>query len=210
MEEHRLKEMGTYDESRFNRLYKSMTPLKRKLASNISYQRLGLEYKDILAEFDIKFLFAYHKYQSFDENKLQAHLIRALQFYKCRILREIYKEKNSSTKVEINDQTEYEHGLIDTSIEDSKAYQLETAIDWINKNLSPDGRKVFVTELNPPAYIINKLQIGGRKVINHIPASLVCEYLGWENTQAQLNRISDLRKEIRYTVQLARTHFKRD
>jgi hypothetical protein len=209
MEEHRLKEMGIYNIPLFNRLYKQMIPLKRKLASNIQYQKLGLEYSDLLSAFDIKFIFAFQKYEgTMNEDLLQGHIIKALQFYRNRILREIYKEKNSAVKVEITDATEYDFNLIDQELEDSKSYQLEVATRYVNNMLSSDARLVFMVELNPPAYIINKLQEQGRRMINHIPAILICEYLNWPKTQTQINRVSELRREIRYSVNKARQHFR--
>jgi hypothetical protein len=210
MEEHRLQQMGIYDAELFERIYKQMIPLKRKLASNIQHNKLGVEYEDLLSMFDVKLLFAFQKYAGkMDENLLQGHIIKALQFYRNRILREIYKEKNSAPKVEINDLTEYDFNLLEPELEESKSYQLEIATKWVYSHLSQDARLVFMVELNPPAYIINKLQEQGRKMINHLPAYLVCEYLGWPQNQTQINRISELRREIRHTVKMARVYFKK-
>src|SRR5210317_1611613 len=97
MEEHRLTPMKEgYNEELFNRLYEELTPLKKRLASQINTKTLNIEYKELMSWFDVKFLFVYNKYvDQTNPDILKGHLINALQLYKNRILKYLITKKNS-------------------------------------------------------------------------------------------------------------------
>lgn len=202
MEEHRLKVLDEgYDKELFNKLYKNLTPLKKRLASQIDYKRFGLSYEDMLSWFDIKFIFVFQKHQGFSEQKMQAFLIKAMQTYKYRILRVAYQERYANNPIELTDINQFRYLPEDS---DGKLEMLEMVNNFMKNNLSPQAYIVYLIDLNPPLYIRNCLEINGKKNINNIPPSLICEYLDWGVSSNSINLVKQLRNEVKSAISKAR------
>ena len=216
MEEHRLKPMQEgYDEKLFNQLYAELTPLKRKLASGIDYRRFGVTYDELLSWFDIKFIFAFNKYYSVhNENVLRGHLIRALSFFKCRILRQAYKEKYSQNIIDLGSLENADNILKDRIPEDNYKLFRMLLFAFMQQRLHEDAYTVFQVDLNPPAALEPYLEYHRKKVdgkytkITEIPPKLLATYIGLPDNEEGINHIKKLRKLVSSTVEEAKEYFK--
>jgi hypothetical protein len=203
MEEHRLNPMGEYDERLFNKLYKDLYPLKRKLASQIDYRRFGVTYEDLLSWFDVKFIHTFNKYHTVHkENVLRGHLISALSFFKNRILRVAYQEKYSQTIIDMSTLDNPDRMFKENPQDNS--YELFKNLLWafMEKKLSYEAYQVFQVDYNPPEYILTRMRSKNAKV----PAPLVADYLGWPE-RAGTKMIKDSRIEIYEALQAAKYYF---
>lgn len=207
MEENRLKPMGDYDPKLFNELYKATEQLRRKLAYQIDARRLGVDYKEILSWFDVKFIFAFNKYVKVKEKEeLKAHLIRALQFFKNRILRKAYSKSNiHNSMIDIEEvyllketQVDYEY--------DEKEFFLGLIMEFMESSLCEDAYRVLQVELHPPLFILNELSKCNASTTK-IPSTMIADYLGWGISKEAVSRVEALRKEIRTGVEQAKAYF---
>ena len=204
MEEHRLKNMQLgYDVELFNQLYLDTYKLRRKLARSIDCNRFKVSYEDVVSWFDIKFIFVFNKYYGkMDNNILKGHIISSLSLYPNRIMRMAYSPKfNRQNIINFEDREAFEPLVGDDRKEE--ALFKEAALSYLKRNLPEEAYLVLQVELYPPYYIIQKLT-EQNKNIQKIPAHLIGEYLGWENT-SKINRI---RKLISKATEDARAYFK--
>lgn len=204
MEEHRLKEMQPgYDEQLFNDLYKQTEKLRNKLAYNIDANRFKVSREDIVSWFDIKFIFAFNKYYGkMDNDVLKGHIISALSFYKNRIMRMSYSDKyNMQNFINFEDREAMEP-LVGADREEERIYKNE-AFAYMKRNLPDEAYLIFQIDLEPPYYIIDKLQ-KENKNIKKIPARLISEYLGWDN----YTRVNKLRTLISKTIEEAKEYYR--
>lgn len=203
MEEHRLKPMPiNYNKELFNELFEETKKLRRKLARNIDCNRFKVEYEDVVSWFDVKFIFVFNKYYGkMDKDVLKGHIINSLNLYQNRIMRMSYSPKyNLQNVVNYEDRELFEELNISDYNEDFTFK--EAALAYMRKNLPEDAYTLLQIELYPPYYIINKLT-QENKNIQKIPARIISEYLGWENT----SRVNKLRKIIENTAEQARAFF---
>lgn len=202
MEEHRLKAMPKrFNEEVFHDIYKKTEELRRKLTYQIDHRRYGVEREDILSWFDIKFLFTFTKYHEEKPEILKAYIINSLQFFKNRILRYSYSQKNNVNRSTIDIDEVYNHkDLIEEAVYDETSYYLELASSYLQQHLSPNAYRVLQVELNPPTYILKRLV--DRQTTTKIPSRLIAEYLGLKESD-----MAGLRKEIQLATALAREHF---
>lgn len=202
---HRLKPMENYDEVLFNKLYKSIKPLIKKLSKNVDERRYNVSKDIIQSYFTDKFLYVFNKYHSeFDETKLKAYIINSLVTFKNRLLRSAY-----------NNQAEYNQSLsrLDDVYESSKELvddEEETLIKeeqhnvfhaFMKENLSMDAYLLFTIQLNPPPFIRDRVKNDNSK------ASIIVmlEFFDLPKTKSNANFISKLRKEIEQNVEKAKT-----
>lgn len=212
MEEHRLTKMkDNYDEKLFNDIYEKVQPLKRKLASTISTSKLGVEYEDILSWFDIKFIFVFNKY--FDTKPpdiLKGFIISSLQMFQTKILRRAYSNKNAPHSETIDIQEIYGlESLFTTQQEEDTSYDtfLKLALSFMKQHLSEDAFLVLDIQLNPPLYIIKKLNKLDKPGIDKIPSNLLSEYLSLGDSKRAIQYINELKREIKEVTYIAREHF---
>jgi hypothetical protein len=206
MEIHRLKPMKEgYDEKLFNQLYKETEPLRRLLTYQIDSRRYGVTPDIIKSWFDDKFIFVFNKYYGdITEGQLKGRIINALKTFKFRMLRKAYSKNN----IYLNEvRLDGEHGLIniiplEEEITNHQLF-LELALSYLKKNLCDDAFLVLEIELNPPHFILDKLNTSKTK----IPAKLIAEYLDLESTRDSSLYINDLRSEVQYWVQEAKNNF---
>lgn len=197
MEENRLKPMvDGYDEKLFNELYEQTAQLRKKLASQIDSRRFGVDYKEILSWFDIKFIFTFNKYfGSKDKDLLKGYIISSLQFFKNRILRSSYSKK---AQVYNTIDIEEVYNLQETTIEheyDEKQVFLQIALDFMKSRLSYEAYQILVIELNPPFYILDQIAKHQKYTTTKIPSSIIADYLGLDGTEG-VKYVNKLRKEI--------------
>jgi hypothetical protein len=208
MEEHRLKPMKQgYDEQLFYDLYQATNNLRKKLASEIDPKRFGVDYKEILSWFDIKFIYTFNKYFGEKEpNLLKAHLIRALQFFKNRILRAAYTNKNQVNNNTIDIEELYD--LQEPTIEyeyDEREFFMKLALEFMHNNLSEEAYRVLEVELHPPLYILTRLE--DKESTAKIPSNLIADYLGWGLGKDAIKQVNSLRREIKNITMVAKEHF---
>lgn len=203
MEEHRLKPMPiNYNKELFNELFEETKKLRRKLARNIDCNRFKVEYEDVVSWFDVKFIFVFNKYYGrMDKDVLKGHIINSLNLYQNRIMRMSYSPKYNLQNVVNYEDRELFEELNMTDYNEDFTFK-EAALAYMRKNLPEDAYTLLQIELYPPYYIINKLT-QENKNIQKIPARIISEYLGWENT----SRVNKLRKIIENTAEQARAFF---
>ena len=216
MEEHRLLPMKeNYDIPLFEKLYKETEPLRKKLASrhSINGRIFGVDQSEILSWFDVKFIFVFNKhYDNKNPDILKGFIINALKMYKYRILRSSLTQKNQQYSHTIDvEEIGYLENLISKPISEPepKDELLELSLAFLRKELSADASFLLDIELDPPLYILDKLQQQGKSPNTKIPSKLIAEYLSLSPTVDNLSYINDLRKEIRECTIKARDYFRK-
>jgi hypothetical protein len=211
MEESRLKPMAVgYDRELFDTLFKKTEALRRKLASEISYQRFGVDYQEVLSWFSVKFIHVFNKYHDKkNPDLLLGDLINSLKNFKCRILRKAYTVKYSQSIVSLSDPhtLEPEDFYEVPTNEDYQYERLEQIKFFFKQNLSDNAYLLFELQNNPPYYIIHKVRKQEIPSLHKIPDGVICDYLGLDVTDKTLRYISSLKKEIRTTLSYAKNHF---
>lgn len=205
---HRLKEMrSNYDVRLFNKLYKKLRPLVRKLSSNVDAKRFNVSPDIIESYFWDKFIYVFNKYSDYDENRMQATLINSLKVFKNRLLRKAYGEEAeynqslASLEVLYDDSKE----LIDDADEQKAAEdRLDALYAFMKKYLSPDAYLIFTIQLDPPGYIRDRLSSDNSRVTT----VMLIDFFELKRTKANANYISKLRKEIELYTEKARTELK--
>lgn len=207
MEESRLKPMPVnYDQAMFNSIYKQTSSLRKKLAFGIDARRFGVDYQEILSWFDVKFLYAFTKYHDeFCEEVLKGHIIKALQFFRCRILRSAYTIPNSQIVQDI-DELEVEDLFIEDPYDSSKQDLFATCMQFMKGHLSSNAYELLQVQLNPPPYVRSRVEEEGKN-INKIPNSIYAEYFELGTDKKSLEYIKILKSEIEIATHKARQHF---
>ena len=207
MEIHRLKPMQDgYDEQVFNRLYEETENLRRYLTYQIDARRYGVSQDIIKSWFDDKFIFVFNKHcHELEEGVLKGYIINALKTFKFRMLRKAYNKYNiHGHEVRLEGENELINIIpLEEEISDHNLF-LEMALKYLKTNLCDDAYLVLNLELNPPPYILDKINNPKTK----IPAKLIAEYLDLESNQDSIGFINDLRAEVKFWTLEARDHFK--
>lgn len=206
---HRLKTMDYgYDPELFNRLYKTLKPLVKKLAKNVDERRFNVSKDIIQSYFWDKFIFVFNKYNAeYDENRLKATLISSLSTYKNRLLRNAYTKQ-----AEYNQSLDRLEDLFDDSkelLDDSDEQKLiNDEIDMIyaymKDKLSPDAYLLFEIQLDPPAFIKEQMKTQNSKISN----MMLLDFFELRRTKANANFISKLRSEIDEYTEKAKTELR--
>jgi hypothetical protein len=202
MEEHRLTPMPKgFNEEVFHDIYRKTEELRKKLTYQIDHRRYGVEQEDIKSWFDVKFIFTFNKYHKEKPEILKAYIINSLQFFKNRILRYSYSQKNSINRSSVDIDEVYNcQELIDDRQYDETSYYLELATNHLKNNLSQNAYRLLQVELNPPTYILKRLV--DKQTTTKIPSKLIAEYLGLKESD-----IPALKKEIQFATYKAKEHF---
>lgn len=206
MEEQRLKPMApNYDEQKFNRLFKRTEGLRRKLTGQIDCKRFGVESKDILSWFSVKFIYAYNKYYEHEEGVLLGHLIKSLELFKFRILRKAYTQKMSQSLTVPFDPI-HEVSLVEET--ESPDYYYTKFMNFIKGSISDNSYIIMETQFNPPPYILRRLKEEGIENIHKIPDAILCEYFSIETSKEGLKFITSCKKEIKEGIEKAKGYFR--
>ena len=209
LELNRLKPMPeVYSKPLFNKIYAKTENLRKKLASQIDCRRFGLCYEDILASFDVKFIFVFSKFHEEPENVLLAMMLNSLQNFKCRILRSAYTKKFSQNILQVDDILTLEDNLTEEHpININTQNYQQQLMDFMKANLSENSYAVFELKLNPPPYIHHKLNTSVDANIQKIPDHIILDYFDLGHSQKAYKYLDAIKKEIRNTINYAKAHF---
>jgi hypothetical protein len=200
---HRLKTMDNYDVNLFNKLYRKLKPLVRKLAKNVDHRRYNVSQDIIQSYFWDKFIYVFNKYQGeYDEQHLQATLINSLNTYKNRLLKKAYNEQSEyyQSLTSLDEVFEADKELIDIDFEkEARDERLEKLYNYMENNLSPDAFLLFDIQLDPPPFIREQLKTDNSK----ISIMMLLDFFELPRTKTNSNFISSLRREIDYYTKKA-------
>ena len=210
MELHRLTPMKEgYPEDLFNKLYKETRALRRSLANSIDHRLYGVSKDIILSWFDDKFIFVFNKhYEDKSPEVLKGFIINSLKTFKLRILRKAYQaEGEFYGSMVSNDIEDFDilDNIPDIDPDTSKSIFYDMIIKYMKENLSENAYLVFQIQLNPPPFIINKLD----RASSRIPNELIIEFLNIEyDDYADADEfIQQLKKEITQVTKNAKEYF---
>lgn len=202
---HRLKDFNqSYDVELFNKLYKNMKPLMKRLARQVDAKRFNVTPDIILSYFSDKFVYVFNKYQGeYDEEHLKAALLSSLATFKNRLLRNAYTEA-----AEINQQISQLEDLFDGSkelIDDSeeneiKEYRLNLIYNYMKEHLDPDAYLIFEIQMDPPEYIKERLKTEHGR----ISAMLLLDFFELPRTKSNSMWIGEMRRDIEYWLNKAK------
>ena len=213
MEHHRLVPMKPgYNPMLFEELYERTKPLRRKLAFEIDARKFGVDYLEILSWFDVKFIYTFNKYFDTEPKRLLGYIINALQTYKYRVMRSSYQIKYHEHAHMLDITELYGHADISEEVNDNhlKDMYLANLLSFMREKLSDDAMFIFELETSPPAYITYQLTDLGKKENSKIPHDVIADYIGYSNSPKVIAYISDLRKDIRIVLNMAKEHFKQN
>ena len=206
---HRLKPMQSYDADLFNKLYKNMKPLIKKLSRNVDAKRFNVTPDIIQSYFYDKFLYVFNKYQGeYEEERLKATILSSLSTFKNRLLRNAYTEQAeyNQSLAKLDDLFDDSKELIDSSEEDIlKEERYEMLYSYMKKHLSPDAYLIFQVQLNPPPFIAEQLKTSNSKV----STMLLLDFFELPRTKTNSNWISNIRKDIEYYTEKAKEDLNR-
>lgn len=210
MEEGRLKPMvANYDKEMFNRLYAKTEALRHKLARQIDPRRFGLPYDEIYSFFNVKFIYVFNKYYGEPENILQAKLINAMQNFKQRILRKAYTLNHTQNIVAVEELVYFEDSLREEHPENvDRDFYYNKIMTFMRSHLSDNAFVLFEVQLNPPPYIINRINPGKESNLQRIPDDVLLEYFSLGLSDKAYKYLHQLKKEIRNAVNYAKSSFK--
>lgn len=198
-----------YDVQLFNQLYKDTEGLRKKLASGIDCRRFGLPYDEVLSFFDVKFIYTFNKYHDEPANILKAQIIKSLQNFKQRILRKAYTVKHSQNIVSVETLLTYDENLIEEHPEnDPRDYYYNTIMKFMEGHLSENAFLIFQVQLNPPPFVLKRINPGEDKDLQKIPDEVLLEYFDLGFTEKSYKYLTHLKKEIRNAIAYAKVKFK--
>lgn len=207
MEIHRLTTMKEgYSETLFNKLYQETFNLRRSLASQIDHRRYGVSHDIVLSWFDDKFIFVFNKhFNNKEPGILKGFIINALKTFKFRILRKAYTKESDfySSTIQLEGEQNLINIIPDNNIEDTESIFLKYAIKFMKENLDDDAKLIFDIQLNPPPFILNRIN----KHSSKIPNDLILEFIGIESNNSSKKYISHLKQQIILQTTIAREYF---
>lgn len=208
MEINRLTPMKEgYPLDLFNKIYKETKPLRNKLSYSINSRYYGVTDDIINSWFDDKFILVFNKhFDNKDPEVLKGFIITSLQRFKNRILRKAYDKEGTfhSSKVELdNDETFTNFIPYDEETFNDENIFLELALSFMKDKLSQDAYLLLDTQLNPPPFILEKLNKSNSK----ITVKILLEFFGLSDTNKNRKYISKLKKEIDITKNKAKEYF---
>lgn len=202
-ESHRLKHMPQgYDKDLFNQIYKETRDLRHKLAFEIDSRKFGVDYKEVLSWFDVKFIYAFTRY--YGDERLKGYIINALRTFKMRIIKNSYQNKYTiHNSIDISE-------VFDLSMEEEDTSQeglLDQVKSYFKKRLSHEAYMIWDLELNPPPYILTRLPESKNGTLKKCPDDLLLDYLGLSEHPKAQQMLLGWRREIKDITLLAKDHF---
>jgi hypothetical protein len=187
----------------FEKLYKEITPLKKKLAYEIDHRRYGVTRDIIESWFDDKFIFVFNKhFNNLEEGHLKGTLINSLKTFKLRVLRKAYSGEGVfySNTVDLEGESMLINYIADKEDITTGELFLDIATEFMKKELSDNAFMLLNLQLNPPPFILNRIT----KSNSNIPIYLILEYFGLDNIAKNIKMIRNLRKEINNAIEKAK------
>jgi hypothetical protein len=201
LEEHRLTPMvKDYDEALFNQLYADTKYLRIKLVSGIDPHRYNVDREELLSWFDVKFIFIFNKYYGkVGEGRLKGQIIQGLQFFKNRVLRYGYTQKNQVNQtVDISEFYNIESHEFTVIEESDTPSELASLIPLFKSKLDPLAFHLFTIEYNPPLYILYRLDKLPKEA--KLPDNLLCEYMGLPHDEGTHQLLQSARKRYKKLI----------
>lgn len=210
-ESHRLKEMPSgYDKALFNQYYNETKELRQKLAYGIDSRKFGVDYYEILSWFDVKFLHAFNRY--YGSPQLKGFIIRALQTYKTRIIKNSYQEKHLiNNSMDITAMYSLDNGddedvvgmeLADGEVEDGVQAQVDRLKIYFKQRLSHDAYLLWEFNTFPPAYTLQQKESPSAKLTDED----AIDFFDLPNDCHEY--LKALKKEIRDITKQAKEYFR--
>lgn len=206
MELHRLKEMqDDYDEELFNKIYKDCSKLMDNLTFGINPLYYGVTTDIIRSWFDDKFIYVYNKYYGeMSDKSLKSHIIKALQQFRCRVLRGAYTQysKKNIEMIRLDDEEyqRYNMDVIDDIEPEVDEELLAKVKDFMKQTLSEDAYFLFNLQLNPPPMVLsNEKETLGEKWAS---------FLDLPQEESTYIYLDKLREEISRGTKRCRNEFK--
>ena len=204
---HRLTEFTHYDPKQFNRIYKKCRPLMKKLVKQVDARRYNVTEDVIFSYFEDKFLFVYNKYQDqYDEERLKATILSALSTFKNKLLRSGYSQQADFNQELASFEDIHESGR--EWVDDSEEVEARNDVherfhQYMQEHLTPDEYLVFVTQLDPPPFIKERM-LQGRVTTEHL-----IDFFGLPRNKRSVNMITEYRHKIKEVLAQAEKEFHR-
>lgn len=222
-ESHRLKPMKEgYDPKLFVELFEKTKALRKSLVYGIDAKRFGVDQEELLSWFDVKFIYVFNKYWDTEPERLLGYIINGLKMYKRRLVLECYSKKNElhateplenflsfeefeNAGEEMDEASSYKEfgDSLDPNTDDR--YFLDVALKFLRDNLSEDAYFLLEVQLNPPPFIINKLQERNHQKLDKLPDEVVADYMGIHPDKQGLSYLRSLKSELRQGIEKATT-----
>lgn len=184
-----MKEFSKKDIKEFLSLKKEVDPLIKRLASTISYQKMGFTYLDIVGLYEGKLIDLFLKYKE-DEDKLYL-IITSLKNYQTKLYKKV-----PENVIRIDDyDAEFIIPSKDKSLEEQEIIQ--RFLDFIKPQLAPAEYKLFHLLTWPPLYILNRVN----DISKRIPSHLILEFLGESPDKKALKSLNTLRRRLDLKIQ---------
>ena len=211
---HRIKEFTHYDRDLVQKMYKICKPLIRNLSKNVDSRRFNVSQDIIQSYFWDKFLYVFNKYQDkYSEERLKATLITSLQIFKNKLLRNAYTKQAEFNQELTSFEDLFENSKKDNdeadehefnSLSDEPEENLSNILyDYMRGNLTPDEFLLFITELDPPMYLINKMKESRGK----LSTLHIIDYFELPRNRRSADMINKMRANIKMTIEKAKEHF---
>lgn len=204
---HRLTEFTHYDPKQFNRIYKKCRPLMKKLVKQVDARRYNVTEDVIFSYFEDKFLFVYNKYQDqYDEERLKATILSSLSIFKNKLLRSAYSQQAEFNQDLASFEDIHESGK--EWVDDKDEVEMREDIhhrfhQYMQDHLTPDEYLVFVTQLDPPPYIKERMT-QGRVSVEHL-----IDFFGLPRNKRSVTMITEYRHHIKEVLAQAEKEFHR-
>lgn len=209
-ESHRLKEMPSgYDKALFNQYYKETKELRQKLAYGIDSRKFGVDYQEILSWFDVKFIHAFNRY--YGSPQLKGFIIRALQTYKTRIIKNSYQEKHLiNNAVDITTVYSMEGAddevvgleLADNEeVENNTEFLIDRLKTYFKDRLSFDAYLLWEFNTFPPAYTLQQKESPSARLTDEDAIDF------FDLPEDCQDFLGKLKKEIREVTKQAKEYF---
>lgn len=208
LELNRLRTMpDSYDPKLFNKLYSRTENLRQKLARGIDPNRFGLSHEDVVSFFDIKFIFVFSKHHEKGEEICLGFILNSLRNFKCRILRAAYTVKFSQRIASIDNLITLEDHLPSTEYQEPGHSYQEKLMNYMRDHLSSNAFLVLDIKLNPPPYILKRVNTSVDSNLQKIPDQLILDYLGLGESEKSYKYLDSLKKEIKNAIVYAKEYF---
>lgn len=179
----------------------------RRLVKQIDARRYNVTEDVIFSYFEDKFLFVYNKYQDlYDEERLKATILSALSVFKNKLLRAGYSQQADFNQELSSFEDVSESGkewVDDTEEVEARRDIHERFHKYMMEHLTPDEYLVFVTQLDPPPYIKERMT-QGRVTVEHL-----IDFFGLPRNKRSVNLITSYRHHIKEVLAKAELEFHR-
>ena len=199
---HRLTEFKSFDEKQFNRMYSVAKPIIRRLSFGINTKKYGVSRDIIESYFWDKMMYVYNKYQDqYDEERLKYTIIHSLSLFRNKLLRAAYTQQGdfNSEVSSFEDIVEKGFDLDDDSSDKEYMYHIHDQLhNYMKEHLTPDEYLLFVTQLNPPKFLLERSSSP-----NRISIYAIIEFFDLPRNNRSREIVSRMRKDINLTLAMA-------